>query len=124
MHTIHRPFTPRDLVGGHPALDLVNTVTARDVQDPTDWLDGYGRLGEWAALGGVGDAGTAAALGRRAAASPAGARAALTRVKELREALHGAFSAAIAGLPVPPAVLKRIDAGRKTALSRTHLAAR
>ncbi|MEU6619432.1 CGNR zinc finger domain-containing protein [Streptomyces litmocidini] len=45
-------FHPRDLVGGHPVIDLLNTVTARNAADPVDWLDAYPRLLEWAALTG------------------------------------------------------------------------
>jgi hypothetical protein len=33
-------FQPRDLIAGHLALDLVNTVTARNAE-PVDWLTGY-----------------------------------------------------------------------------------
>lgn len=44
-------FRPGDLVGGHVALDLVNTVTARNA-DPVDWLDAYPRLLQWASLTG------------------------------------------------------------------------
>jgi hypothetical protein len=43
------PFAARDFIGGDAALDFVNTVTGRDKQ-PRDWLDGYARLLEWAAL--------------------------------------------------------------------------
>ena len=121
MHTITRSFAPRDLVGGHPALDLVNTVTARDVSDPVDWVDGYPRLVEWAVLAGVVDADAAEKLDRLAAASPAAARSALVRAKELRESLHVAFGALIAGRSVPAAALKRVDSARKAALARTVL---
>ena len=42
-------FRNRDIIGGDPALDFVNTVTGRD-QSPHDWLDSYPRLLEWAAF--------------------------------------------------------------------------
>ena len=42
-------FQRSDLVGGHVVLDLVNTVTGRDSR-PTDWLETYERVLEWAAL--------------------------------------------------------------------------
>ncbi len=42
-------FSTRDIVGGDPSLDFVNTVTGRD-QSSRDWLDSYERLIEWAVL--------------------------------------------------------------------------
>ncbi len=45
------PFSPKDLVGGHLVLDLINTVTARD-SHPRDWLPDYAALLTWAALTG------------------------------------------------------------------------
>lgn len=45
-------FRPRDFVGGHVAIDLVNTMTARSA-DAIDWLDDYRRLLDWAELTGV-----------------------------------------------------------------------
>ena len=68
-------------------LDLVNTVTARDA-DPIDWLDGYARLLEWAALTGQFDRSVLRALQRRSAAEPHAAALALDRIRELREALR------------------------------------
>ena len=61
MDTEAHEFQADDVVGGHAALDFVNTVTARDTT-PLDWLDGYPRLVEWAALAGVLDSRAAASL--------------------------------------------------------------
>ena len=63
-------FVPKDIIAGNVALDFVNTVTARDTT-PLDWLDGYARLIEWAALAGLLDSRVAAIValpGRRRAA--------------------------------------------------------
>ncbi len=121
MRTVARTFSTSDLVGGHPALDLVNTVTARNTDEPIDWLDGFDRLVEWAALAGVVDDSQTAELRRRAAAAPPRARAALQRARELREALHRAFGALIARTAVPPAALRHIDVARQAATARTRL---
>ncbi|MFD0072882.1 CGNR zinc finger domain-containing protein [Streptomyces sp. NPDC127166] len=67
-------FRPRDLVGGHLVIDLLNTVTARDAE-PLDWLDGYPRLLEWAALTGHFAPEDLAALGRLAESGPTGSSA-------------------------------------------------
>ncbi|MFF8601432.1 CGNR zinc finger domain-containing protein [Streptomyces sp. NPDC015232] len=87
-------FQPRDLVGGHVVVDLVNTVTARDA-DPVDWLDGYPRLLEWAALTGHFTPAALADLRRLAEADPAGAARALDDVRALREAVHDVLTALV-----------------------------
>ncbi|MBV2153352.1 CGNR zinc finger domain-containing protein [Kitasatospora sp. SUK 42] len=90
-------FRPRDLVGGHLVVDLVNTVTARDAE-PTgsiDWLDGYPRLLQWAALTGQFDPADLTALQRLAEAEPDSAAIALAHSRELREALHALITALI-----------------------------
>jgi predicted RNA-binding Zn ribbon-like protein len=92
MRTEAHTFRLRDLVGGHVVVDLVNTVNSRD-EDPVDWLDGFPRLLEWAALTGSFDPDLLRRLGRQASRDPAGAARALRSIKELREALHGVLSA-------------------------------
>src|SRR5579859_7354411 len=96
MTVISRPFSPGDLVAGHTALDMVNTVTARNTPVPRDWLDGYPRLLEWARLAKVAEDKVLVLLGKQAADSSDRARDALTRLKEFREALHTAYGALIA----------------------------
>src|SRR5438094_6399619 len=49
VRTESHHFRNRDIIGGDPALDFVNTVTGRD-QSPHDWIDSYPRLLEWAAF--------------------------------------------------------------------------
>jgi predicted RNA-binding Zn ribbon-like protein len=123
MKVVAHPFRPRDLVAVHPALDFVNTVTARDTPTPLDWLDSYGRLLEWAALAGATDAATLKRLRKLSADSPRSAAAALARARRIREALHQVFAALIDGEATPGASLAEIDAGWKKALGRAHLVA-
>lgn len=85
-------FRPRDLVGGHIVIDLVNTVTARDAE-PIDWLDGYPRLLEWAALTDHFAPAALADLRRLAETEPGRAASALEHIRELREALHDLITA-------------------------------
>jgi predicted RNA-binding Zn ribbon-like protein len=101
-------FEPRDLVGGHVALDLVNTVTARDT-DPIDWLDGYARLLEWAALTGAFDRTLLRALERRSKAAPRDAARALARLRELREALREVVVAILRRERRPEGALARLE---------------
>jgi predicted RNA-binding Zn ribbon-like protein len=121
MEVVAHPFHPRDLVAAHPALDFVNTVTARDTPTPLDWLDGYGRLLEWAALADATDAATLKRLRKLSADSPRSAAAALARARRIREALHQVFAALIDGETAPATSLEEIDAGWKKALGRAHL---
>ncbi|MFJ9446160.1 CGNR zinc finger domain-containing protein [Kitasatospora sp. NPDC101235] len=115
-------FTPRDLVGGHLVVDLVNTVTARDAEG-IDWLDGYPRLLEWAALTGEFDPADLAALQQLADAQPANAAQALDRGRELREALHALITALIdQDAPAPAEALAQVEQHWKRAAARAHLA--
>ncbi len=121
MAIISRPFSPGDLVAGHPALDLVNTVTARNTPLPRDWLDGYPRLLEWARLAKVTEAEVLTLLEKQAADSSDEAEGALIRLKQFREALHTAYGALISGKPVRQATLDEIGAIWREAYSRTSL---
>src|SRR5437660_6635373 len=79
-------FRKRDIIGGDPALDFVNTVTGRD-QSPRDWLDSYPRLLEWAAFVHLLPKRVLRALAKKTQKDPAAAAIALARAKVLREAL-------------------------------------
>lgn len=121
MTIISRPFAAGDLVAGHPALDLVNTVTARNTSAPRDWLDGYPRVVEWAKLANVTEDNVLLLLSKQAADSLDEADGALIRLKQFREALHTAYGALISGKRVPQPVLDEIDAIWREAHSRTRL---
>ena len=103
-------FEIADFVAGDPALDFVNTVTARDAT-PRDWLDGYSRLLDWAGHAGLLPDKTLRTLARRAKADPAAARKALARAKALREALYDILEAL---------VWNRVPAADSLALLRKH----
>src|SRR4051812_4456110 len=75
------------IVGGHPALDLVNTVGSRRDRVGADYLATYEDVLLWATRQGVLDEGNAPELRARAAAEPEKARAALACAKQLRECL-------------------------------------
>lgn len=120
MTIISRPFSPGDLVAGHSALDLVNTVTARNTAAPRDWLDGYERLLEWARLANITDDKVLTRLGEQAADSLDNAARALTRLKQFRETLYAAYAALITRTRVPQAVLDEIGVIWREAHSRVR----
>lgn len=113
-------FQPRDLVAGHLALDLVNTVTDRNAE-PVDWLTGYPRLWQWASLTGEFDPGALRALDRRSADAPDTAAAALHATRELREAVHDVTTAIIRHDAPPADGLRRIEQTWKDAVSVAEL---
>jgi predicted RNA-binding Zn ribbon-like protein len=86
VRTEPHQFRNRDIIGGDPALDFVNTVTGRD-QSPRDWLDSYARLLEWAAFVHLLPERVLRALAKKAQTEPRAAAMALARAKVLREAL-------------------------------------
>jgi predicted RNA-binding Zn ribbon-like protein len=116
-------FKPADLVGGDPALNLVNTVTARDTQ-PRDWLDDYPGLLRWARQSESFARGDLNALDALAAESPARAAAALARCKTLREALCDALYALARGRQPDDAALDSLDQARLAASRAARLIAR
>ena len=132
FQVIERRFAPRDIIGGDAALDFINTVNGRD-QTPSDWLDSYTRLLEWAQLVHLLPKKALGVLGRKVQNEPAAAAAALARAKLLREALFALVTGLIAGKAPPKnalAVLQehwinginlhelRFDAGRVVPLLR------
>jgi predicted RNA-binding Zn ribbon-like protein len=113
-------FQPRDLVAGHLALDLVNTVTARNAE-PVDWLTGYPQLLQWASLTGEFDRATLRALRRHIADAPDAAAAALRATRELREALYDVTTAIIRNDATPVDGLRRIERTWKDAVRHAEL---
>lgn len=100
------------LVGGHPALDLVNTLERAVPPDggpPYDDLSDGAALLRWTArVGTISDA-EARRVGRAWREDPASARAGLAAVRDIREGLHVVLLAAIApehgGEPGEPATV-------------------
>jgi predicted RNA-binding Zn ribbon-like protein len=81
------------LVGGHPAIDLVNTVEPRvPLNDRHDHLAAPDDLLTWAQRAGIIDAAEACAVVAVWASSPAAGGRALSAVKNTREALYAVLS--------------------------------
>lgn len=115
-------FHPADLVAGHPALDFVNTVTARDTE-PRDWLDDYGALLRWAGQGGLVDPLALSGLEGIALRAPREADDALARARSLREALCAVLYAFIGATPADPRAVAVLDRARLAASGAAALVA-
>jgi predicted RNA-binding Zn ribbon-like protein len=107
-----------ELVGGHPALDLVNTFGRRD---PVEHLTDPDALLAWARRVDVLDDAQAARVASAWRAHPGAARDALRRVRELREAVHDVCLGAIGQAPVSQAALDVLHARWLAAARRATL---
>lgn len=116
-------FRAADLVAGALALDLVNTVTARDSQ-PRDWFADYAALLDWARQTGVFASAELLQLDALAQRQPLKARAALARIRRLREALcvlAYALGGQPAGAAVEQAALAQLDSDCRAAAQAARL---
>ncbi|MER7816374.1 ABATE domain-containing protein [Streptomyces sp. NPDC096153] len=110
----------RPLIGGHPAVDLVNTVSWRlDPARRVDHLDDAQALVSWAQAAGLVDPGAAEALRAPAEDDPPGAESVLRRLRRVREVVHALLDAAVHGRPPAEADLRAfhrlsLDAARRT----------
>lgn len=98
---MHPDVSELPLVGGHPALDLVNTLERGiplEGVPPYDFLSDTSALLRWAVRVGLASDKEANRVGRAWREDPAAAQAGLAAMRDLREGLHLAMLAAI-----PPA---------------------
>lgn len=109
------------LVGGHPALDFVNT-RGGTLDRPIENLRGYADLLGWAGHAGVVDPPTRRRLSRLAEQQPEEAAAALTATIALRNHLDAALRAHLAGRNAP-ADLAAVVAAYRSALRPARLMA-
>lgn len=84
------------IVGGHVALDLVNTIAPRPATaEAVDWLDSPAALVHWARRADLVTATEAEAVSAAWAAAPAAADQAWHAAVEIREALYPVLTAAL-----------------------------
>jgi predicted RNA-binding Zn ribbon-like protein len=111
-----------EFVGGHVALDFVNTVDWRG--DPArrhDLLAEAADLIAWAARGGTLTAAEARALRTRIDQDPRGAGATLRRARRVREVLARVLDAAARGKRAAQADVRRLNVFTQAALRRRRL---
>jgi len=113
------------LVGGHPALDLVNTIAPRtDDDDQRDYLAAPDDLLTFCGLAGLADAQELAMVGSAWQASPKAAMRALTAVRDIREALYAVLVAYLhpsADGGAPDGELAHLSLAWTAAASRSRL---
>jgi predicted RNA-binding Zn ribbon-like protein len=110
------------LIAGHPALDLVNTVDWRwDPERRKDLLDGFEDLVHWARQAEIVTAAEARALTAAAKREPRLASRALQRARHLREALGRIFEAAAKEERPSARDLRLLNAFLSAALRRRRL---
>jgi predicted RNA-binding Zn ribbon-like protein len=98
------------LVGGHRALDLVNTVAPRVPDEQRrDYLVTPGDLLVWSRRTGLVDADAAREVEEAWNTSPAAGRRTLAAVKELREALYEVLSARLDNAGISTAAQGHLD---------------
>jgi predicted RNA-binding Zn ribbon-like protein len=113
-----KPFKFR---GGVLCLDFVNTLAWRLTDHPVEYLLSYDDLLTWERQANLLAPDETKALSGRATTDLEDARAMLSRALALREAIHGVFSAAIAGKPQDEGALSALNRELSGALSRLRV---
>jgi predicted RNA-binding Zn ribbon-like protein len=115
------PAWHHDVVAGRLCLELANTLGGLRGHEAPEHLVTYGDLVAWAVAAGAIGAERGAALRAEAERRPADAARALAEARALREAIHDAVSARVAGRPPRPADLETLNAALSRALARRRL---
>ncbi|HEU4377331.1 MAG TPA: CGNR zinc finger domain-containing protein [Hyphomicrobiaceae bacterium] len=116
---MRRRCDPFEWSGGHPALDLVNTLDERPFAASVENLSSYGDVVRFAELAGLIEPSLATTLrGRAGSACVRVAR----RTRQLREHLFKVLTAAYQAKPIPQTDLKAISAAIRAAHSARRLA--
>jgi predicted RNA-binding Zn ribbon-like protein len=113
-----KPFKFR---GGVLCLDFVNTLAWRLTDHPVEYLLSYEDLLTWGRQADLLAPDETKTLSGRATTDLEDARAMLSRALALREAIHGVFSAAIAGNPQDEGALSALNRELSGALSRLRV---
>jgi predicted RNA-binding Zn ribbon-like protein len=109
-----------DLIAGNVCLDFINTLDDRHTK-PKELLENYADLARFGEDTGILAPTEADSLVERGAIFPEKAQRALLWARELREAMHDVFWAAINKRSTPPTALARLNAGIQSAASHLRL---
>lgn len=112
MKLVNHHWTPRDIVGGNLALDLVNTVSGWN-NDPEDWVPDIASFLVWARTCNVLDTREQNEAARNAKDSPVASERVLASVKELRFALWRLVDSLELRQPAEPGDLTVINEWRR-----------
>ncbi|MEZ4562714.1 MAG: CGNR zinc finger domain-containing protein [Thermomicrobiales bacterium] len=111
LHTTPRIALDRwPLRGGVPCLDLANTEAYRGSRHEMDLLQSYDMLVAWSLIAGVLQPAEAGPLLHAAAAAPEAAAQVLSRVRELRQAIHVVMQSVAHQTEPPVASLATLNA--------------
>jgi predicted RNA-binding Zn ribbon-like protein len=113
-------FDGLQLVGGHAALDFLNTVEYRGRPQSGDRLASFEALARWSAAAGLISENDLTAVLASSARSPRAARA-LHSAIELREALYAVVVARIRGTPLPPDASRIVERQLRNARATADL---
>lgn len=120
MTTGPNPLESLEIVGGHPAVDFVNTVHSWRAEPPPDHLHGFDDFIDWNRVAGLLGPRSAAAF--KAAPDQAKARAYREAI-ELRADLHGILAATVRDLPLPAKALEHLNELMRRTMKWRRLAA-
>jgi predicted RNA-binding Zn ribbon-like protein len=110
---IQHEWRPKDLVGGHPALNFANTVSGWGT-DYEDWLTDYAGLARWAQVSRLIGADEHRQATRMAAVNPAAAERVYAEMAELRLAFIRTLHAILERRNTTAADVATIDRWVKT----------
>ncbi len=111
-------------LGGDPSVDFVNTVDEWLGDAPTDRLESYGDLLEWAEEAGLLDGPRLSSLKEEASKRPDAAERVLRRARSFRASLYRILVAAVSGEPPDREDLTAITASARRANAHSRLAPR
>jgi predicted RNA-binding Zn ribbon-like protein len=116
-----KEFDGLQLVGGHPALDFMNTVEFRGEPEPGDRLDSFERLARWGAAAGLLSQDELTDVVVPGSARSSRAARALDSATELREALYAIVVAHIRKAPLPRGASRIVERHLRNASAASTL---
>jgi predicted RNA-binding Zn ribbon-like protein len=122
-HT-ENPAWGHDVVAGRLCLELANTLGGLRGHEAPEHLTTYDDLAAWAVAAGAIDDARGAALRAEARRRPDDAARVLADARALREAIHDAVTARVAGGEPRPADVATLNAALARALARRRIACR
>ncbi|PSL03753.1 putative RNA-binding Zn ribbon-like protein [Haloactinopolyspora alba] len=117
-------WSPESFLGGHPALDFVNTVGGRTKDRDVEHLREFADAADWAHAGNLLDSAEREFLLARAERHPTQANEALAELRAQREALHAFLVAGVENVRCEPRVRDRVKSDIMTAYSAAELSER
>lgn len=114
-------WTAEDLVGGHPALDFVNTAGGPGKGREVERLPDYEAVLVWCRRVDTLTDEESKTLERSARGGSAEAEDILSQLRDFREALHGCLMAEQAGEPWPVASKAHVEAVIRSAIAQANL---